>query len=162
MKKGCFITMEGVDGSGKTTQLQLTARYLLDRGYEVVTTREPGGTKLAERIRNVVLDADAAVNPRTEVLLYLAARAEHVEKVIRPALEAGKIVLCDRFDDSTMVYQGFVRGIEISKVQDLCKFAADNVQPELTILLDAAPEALLQRRADRDVKKRLEQEGMDF
>ena len=97
MKKGFFITMEGVDGSGKTTQLQLTARYLLDQGYEVVTTREPGGTKLAERIRNVVLDADTAVNPRTEVLLYLAARAEHVEKVIKPALAAGKIVLCDRF-----------------------------------------------------------------
>ena len=109
-----------------------------------------------------MLDADAAVNPRTEVLLYLAARAEHVEKVIRPALEAGKIVLCDRFDDSTMVYQGFVRGIEISKVQDLCKFAADDVQPELTILLDAAPEALLQRRADRGVQDRFEQEGLDF
>ena len=162
MKKGCFITMEGVDGSGKTTQLQLTARYLLDRGYEVVTTREPGGTKLAERIRNIVLDADAAVNPRTEVLLYLAARAEHVEKVIRPALEEGKIVLCDRFADSTMVYQGFVRGVEIDKVKALCAFAADNVQPELTILLDAAPEALLQRRADRGVQDRFEQEGLDF
>ena len=162
MKKGFFITMEGVDGSGKTTQLQLTARYLLDRGYEVVTTREPGGTKLAERIRNVVLDADTAVNPRTEVLLYLAARAEHVEKVIKPALAAGKIVLCDRFADSTMVYQGFVRGIETDKVKALCQFAADDVQPELTILLDAAPEALLQRRADRGVSDRFEQEGLDF
>ena len=154
--------MEGVDGSGKTTQLQMTARYLLDCGYEVVTTREPGGTKLAERIRNIVLDADAAVNPRTEVLLYLAARAEHVEKVIRPALEAGKVVLCDRFADSTMVYQGFVRGIETDKVKALCEFAADNLQPKLTILLDAAPEALLQRRADRGVKDRFEQEGLDF
>ena len=154
--------MEGVDGSGKTTQLQLTARYLLDCGYDVVTTREPGGTKLAERIRNVVLDADAAVNPRTEVLLYLAARAEHVEKLIRPALEAGKIVLCDRFADSTMVYQGFVRGIETDKVKALCEFAADELRPELTILLDAAPEALLQRRADRGVRDRFEQEGLDF
>ena len=162
MEKGRFITMEGVDGSGKTTQLQLTARYLLDCGYDVVTTREPGGTKLAERIRDVVLDADAAVNPRTEVLLYLAARAEHVEKVIRPALEAGKIVLCDRFADSTMVYQGFVRGIEIDKVKALCEFATDGIQPDLTILLDAAPEALLQRRADRRVKDRFEQEGLDF
>jgi dTMP kinase len=162
MKQGSFITMEGVDGSGKTTQLQLTARYLLDCGYDVVTTREPGGTKLAERIRNVVLDADAAVNPRTEVLLYLAARAEHVEKLIRPALEAGKIVLCDRFADSTMVYQGFVRGIETDKVKALCEFAADELRPELTILLDAAPEALLQRRADRGVRDRFEQEGLDF
>ena len=162
MKKGFFITMEGVDGSGKTTQLQLTARYLLDCGYEVVTTREPGGTKLAERIRNIVLDADAAVNPRTEILLYLAARAEHVEKVIRPALEAGKVVLCDRFADSTLVYQGFVRGIEMDKVKALCELATDALQPELTILLDAAPEALLQRRADRGVKDRFEQEGLDF
>ena len=154
--------MEGVDGSGKTTQLQLTARYLLQCGYDLVTTREPGGTRLAERIRNIVLDADAAINPRTEVMLYLAARAEHVETVIKPALAAGKVVLCDRFADSTMVYQGFVRGIEIAAVQALCEFAADSLQPELTILLDAAPEALLQRRADRGVRDRFEQEGLDF
>ena len=162
MKQGRFITMEGVDGSGKTTQLQLTARYLLQCGYDLVTTREPGGTRLAERIRNIVLDADAAINPRTEVMLYLAARAEHVETVIKPALAAGKVVLCDRFADSTIVYQGFVRGIEIAKVQALCEFAADSLQPELTILLDAAPEALLQRRADRGVRDRFEQEGLDF
>ena len=154
--------MEGVDGSGKTTQLQLTARYLLDCGYDLVTTREPGGTKMAERIRSLVLDADAAINARTEVMLYLAARAEHVEQVIKPALAAGKVVLCDRFADSTMVYQGFVRGVEIAKVQALCEFAADGLQPELTILLDAAPEALLQRRLDRGVQDRFEQEGLDF
>ena len=162
MKQGRFITMEGVDGSGKTTQLQLTARYLLDRGYDVVTTREPGGTKMAERIRSLVLDADAAINARTEVLLYLAARAEHVETVIKPALAEGKVVLCDRFADSTMVYQGFVRGIETDKVKALCEFAADSLQPDLTLLLDAAPEALLQRRADRGVRDRFEQEGLDF
>ena len=162
MKQGRFITMEGVDGSGKTTQLQLTARYLLDRGYDVVTTREPGGTKMAERIRGLVLDADAAINARTEVLLYLAARAEHVETVIKPALAEGKVVLCDRFADSTMVYQGFVRGIETDKVKALCEFAADGLQPDLTLLLDAAPEALLQRRADRGVRDRFEQEGLDF
>ena len=162
MKKGFFISLEGVDGSGKTTQLQLTARYLLDCGYEVVITREPGGTGMAEQIRSIVLYAEDEINLRTELLLYLAARAEHVEKVIRPALEAGKIVLCDRFADSTMVYQGFVRGIEIDKVKTLCEFAADELQPELTILLDAAPEALLQRRADRGVKDRFEQEGLDF
>ena len=162
MKQGRFITMEGVDGSGKTTQLQLTARYLLDRGYDVVTTREPGGTKMAERIRSLVLDADAAINARTEVLLYLAARAEHVETVIKPALAEGKVVLCDRCADSTMVYQGFVRGIETDKVKALCEFAADSLQPDLTLLLDAAPEALLQRRADRGVRDRFEQEGLDF
>ena len=162
MKKGRFITMEGVDGCGKTTQLQLTARYLLDCGYDVVTTREPGGTNMAERIRSLVLDADAAINPRTEILLYLAARAEHVENVIKPALAAGKVVLCDRFSDSTMVYQGFVRGIVPAKVAALSEFAADNIRPELTILLDAAPEALLQRRADRGVLDRFEQEGLEF
>ena len=162
MKQGRFITMEGVDGSGKTTQLQLTARFLLDRGYDVVTTREPGGTKMAERIRGLVLDADAAINARTEVMLYLAARAEHVETVIKPALAEGKVVLCDRFADSTMVYQGFVRGIETDKVKALCEFAADGLQPDLTLLLDAAPEALLQRRADRGVRDRFEQEGLDF
>ena len=162
MKQGCFITMEGVDGSGKTTQLQLTARYLLDCGYDVVTTREPGGTRMAERIRSLVLDADATINARTEVMLYLAARAEHVETVIKPALAEGKLVLCDRFADSTMVYQGFVRGIETDKVKALCEFAADGLQPDLTLLLDAAPEALLQRRADRGVRDRFEQEGLDF
>ncbi len=162
MDKGHFITMEGVDGSGKTTQLQLTARYLLDCGYDVVTTREPGGTGMAERIRDLVLDADAAVNPRAEVLLYLAARAEHVETVIKPALQAGKLVLCDRFADSTMVYQGFVRGILPEKVAELCDFAAEGITPELTIMLDAAPEALLQRRTVRGVNDRFEQEGLDF
>jgi dTMP kinase len=162
MKQGRFITMEGVDGSGKTTQLQMTARYLLQCGYDLVTTREPGGTKMAERIRGLVLDADTAINARTEVMLYLAARAEHVETVIKPALAAGKVVLCDRFADSTLVYQGYVRGIEIAKVKALCEFAADSLQPELTILLDAAPEALLQRRLDRGVQDRFEQEGLDF
>ena len=117
---------------------------------------------MAERIRSLVLDADTAINARTEVMLYLAARAEHVEQVIKPALAAGKVVLCDRFADSTMVYQGFVRGVEIAKVQALCDFAADGLQPELTILLDAAPEALLQRRLDRGVQDRFEQEGLDF
>ena len=162
MKQGRFITMEGVDGSGKTTQLQMTARYLLECGYDLVTTREPGGTKMAERIRSLVLDADASINARTELMLYLAARAEHVETVIKPALAAGKVVLCDRFADSTLVYQGYVRGIEIAQVQALCEFAAGGLKPELTILLDAAPEALLQRRADRGVKDRFEQEGLDF
>ena len=95
-------------------------------------------------------------------MLYLAARAEHVETVIKPALAEGKLVLCDRFADSTMVYQGFVRGIETDKVKALCEFAADGLQPDLTLLLDAAPEALLQRRADRGVKDRFEQEGLDF
>jgi len=154
--------MEGVDGSGKTTQLQMASRYLLECGYDVVTTREPGGTTLSERIRAVVLDAEAPVDPRTEILLYLAARAEHVEALIRPALAAGKVVLCDRFADSTLVYQGFVRGISPDTAAALCEFASGGIAPELTILLDAAPEALLARRVERGVRDRFEQEGLDF
>lgn len=162
MKQGCFISMEGVDGAGKTTQLQLLADWLTGLGYEVILTREPGGTEMAERIRDLVLDASAPLYPRTETMLYLAARAEHVEAVIKPAVAAGQIVLCDRFADSTMVYQGFARGIPPAKVDLLNDFAADGLQPALTVLLDADPEALLERRRCRGVTDRFEQEGLDF
>lgn len=162
MKQGCFISMEGVDGAGKTTQLQFLAGWLTDLGYEVIMTREPGGTELAERIRRLVLDASVPLHPHTETMLYLAARAEHVEAVIKPAVAAGKIVLCDRFSDSTMVYQGFARGIPPAKIELLNDFAAGGLQPSLTILLDADPEALLERRRCRGVTDRFEQEGLEF
>lgn len=154
--------MEGVDGAGKTTQLQLLAGWLTGLGHEVIMTREPGGTRVAEQIRSLVLDASIPVHPRTETMLYLAARAEHVEAVIKPAMAEGKIVLCDRFADSTMVYQGFARGIPASKVEILNDFAADGLQPSLTILLDADPEALQERRNSRGVTDRFEQEGLEF
>lgn len=109
MNKGYFITLEGPDGSGKSTQLELIAEYLRQNGREVVCTREPGGSEAAERLRQLVLDPQLAIDARTETLLYLAARADHLDKVVRPALASGKIVLCDRFSDSTLVYQGFVR-----------------------------------------------------
>ena len=108
MNKGYFITLEGPDGSGKSTQLELIAEYLRQNGREVVCTREPGGSEAAERLRQLVLDPQLAIDARTETLLYLAARADHLDKVVRPALASGKIVLCDRFSDSTLVYQGFV------------------------------------------------------
>ena len=162
MQQGYFITLEGVDGGGKTTQIQRLAAAFAARGIDTVTTREPGGTVAAEHIRDVVLDKDLTMNARTELLLYLAARAEHVDHVVRPALAAGKVVLCDRFSDSTMVYQGFVRGIPLDQVASLCDFASQGLRPDLTILLDADPKDLLARRTQRHVEDRLELEGLAF
>ena len=160
--QGYFITLEGVDGGGKTTQIERLAAVLRKRGRTVVTTREPGGTAAAEQIRRVVLDKDLVIGARTELLLYLAARADHVEHIIRPALAAGHVVLCDRFADSTLVYQGFVRGLPLDEVERLCRFAAGDLEPDRTILLDADPRDLLARREDRHVEDRLELEGLAF
>ena len=162
MEKGTFITFEGPDGSGKTTQLQLTAKYLKSIGKDIVTTREPGGTALAEKIRKLLLDPEDNPAPITELLLYLAARAEHVDKVILPALKAGKTVLCDRFSDSTVVYQGFVRGLPVDLILFLCKTAADGLEPDITILLDGDPVTLAKRREKRGAKDRFELEGLQF
>lgn len=163
--KGKFITFEGADGGGKSTQVQLAAAWLQQRGYEVVTTREPGGTVLAEKVRELVLDPNLPLNSTSQSLLYLAARSEHVEKVIRPALEAGKIVLCDRYSDSTLVYQGLSLGKELAELtvmQQLCSFATAGLEPDLTIVLDGRPEVLAKRRELRGVTDRYEQQGLAF
>ena len=163
--KGKFITFEGADGGGKSTQVQLVATWLQQRGYEVVTTREPGGTVLAEKVRELVLDPNLPLNSTSQSLLYLAARSEHVEKVIRPALDTGKIVLCDRFGDSTLVYQGLSLGKELAELtvlQQLCSFATAGLEPDLTIVLDGRPEVLAKRRELRGVTDRYEQQGLDF
>lgn len=162
MKKGYFITLEGPDGSGKSTQLELLAVYLRQNGREVVCTREPGGSEAAERLRQLVLDPQLAIDARTETLLYLAARADHLDKVVRPALSAGKIVLCDRFSDSTLVYQGFVRGLPLTELQQLNVFATGGLEPDLTLLLDGDPELLAGRRTQRGVTDRFENEGLAF
>lgn len=162
MKKGYFITLEGPDGSGKSTQLELLAIYLRQNGREVVCTREPGGSEAAERLRQLVLDPQLAIDARTETLLYLAARADHLDKVVRPALSAGKIVLCDRFSDSTLVYQGFVRGLPLTELQQLNVFATGGLEPDLTLLLDGDPELLAGRRTQRGVTDRFENEGLAF
>lgn len=162
MSKGYFITFEGPDGSGKTTQIRHTVDYLKDKGFDVICTREPGGTASAEKIRNFLLDVNTEICPRTEALLYCAARAEHVEKVIKPALEAGKIVVCDRFTDSTMVYQGFVRGLTVSDLTAVGNFATGGIMPKLTLLLDGDPELLLKRRKERATDDRFEREGLIF
>lgn len=162
MKQGWFISLEGVDGSGKSTQIQTTAAWLKEQGYEVLVTREPGGTATAEKIRNLVLDADVPLQPRTELLLYLAARAQHVAEVIKPVLAAGRIVLCDRFVDSTLVYQGIVRGLDLRRIKELNEFASEELMPALTLLLDADPALLEERRRERGVTDRFEQEGLSF
>lgn len=162
MKKGYFITLEGPDGSGKSTQLELLAVYLRQNGREVVCTREPGGSEAAERLRQLVLDPQLAIDARTETLLYLAARADHLDKVVRPALSAGKIVLCDRFSDSTLVYQGFVRGLPLTELQQLNVFATGGLEPDLTLLLDGDPGLLAGRRTQRGVTDRFENEGLAF
>lgn len=163
--KGLFISFEGPDGTGKTTQLKRVAEALREQGYEVLESREPGGTVLAEKVRNIVLDPDLPINNITEVLLYLAARSEHVEKVLAPAVAAGKIVLCDRFSDSTLVYQGLTRGLkveELTQLRQLNEFASNGLAPDMTLLLDGRPEVLLSRRDARGVSDRYENKGLDF
>ncbi|WP_405378661.1 dTMP kinase [Phascolarctobacterium sp.] len=165
MKQGLLITFEGVDGGGKSTQLLLAAEYLRSLGYEVVTTREPGGTLLAEQVRSIVLDAALPLTTTTQTLLYLAARSEHVDKLVRPALAAEKIVLCDRFSDSTMVYQGLCHGktlAELGELRQLNLFATENLVPDLTLVFDGRPEVLVERRNLRGVTDRYEQEGLEF
>lgn len=163
--KGLFITFEGPDGSGKTTQLHKAAEALRKLGYDVLESREPGGTELAEKVRSLVLDASLPLAHKTEVLLYLAARSEHVDKVLRPALAAGKIILCDRFCDSTLVYQGLVKGLSKERLAELRKlnaYACGGLLPDLTLLLDGRTEVLAERRSLRGVSDRYEDKGIDF
>lgn len=162
MEKGLFISFEGADGTGKTTQIERIASWLEKQGYEVVCTREPGGTKAAEKIRALVLDAELAMGHKTETLLYLAARADHIKQLIEPALKAGKMVLCDRFSDSTFVYQGRGRGMDLKTLKMLDDFATGNLHPDLTILLDGDPEEMAVRRRDRGISDRFELEGLAF
>lgn len=163
--KGLFITLEGLDGAGKTTQLHKAAELLRQQGYEVVESREPGGTELAEKVRALVLDAALPLNNTTQALLYLAARSEHVDKLLRPALEAGKIVLCDRFSDSTLAYQGLAAGKTIDELTDLRQlnaFATEGLAPDLTLVLDGDPKLLLKRRDARGVTDRYEEQGLEL
>lgn len=165
MKKGIFITMEGPDGAGKTTVIGMLAKRLEEEGYQVLLTREPGGIEIAEQIRNVILDKkNTRMDPRTEALLYAAARRQHlVEKVI-PALEKGYIILCDRFVDSSLAYQGYAREIGMEEVLSINNFAIDGVMPKLTIYFDIEPEIGLKRinqHKNREVN-RLDLEDLEF
>ena len=158
-RRGWFVTLEGPEGGGKTTQIGFLAKWFRDRGWEVVTTQEPGGEPLANRIRELLLHTDGPISARTELLLYLAARAQHVERVIRPALEAGKVVLCDRFADSTMAYQGYARGLDKGFVRGANEFATGGLEPDLTIVIDIPVEKGLGRQMARN---RMEEESIEF
>ncbi len=132
-----FITLEGPEGSGKTSQMPALAAYLRDAGYDVVETREPGGTAVGDQIREVLMNLkNVEIVPRTEILLFLAARAQHVDGLIRPALQAGKVVLCDRFSDSTLAYQGYGHNTDLKTLRSLLDFATGGLKPDLTLLLD--------------------------
>ena len=159
---GLFITFEGADACGKTTQSKLLAKYFAERYIDSVLTREPGGTVIAERIRELLLDKDNTISPRGELLLYLAARSEHVAFTIKPALQAGKMVLCDRFVDSTLVYQGIARRLGLDEVIALHNFASDNLWPDITFLFTASQSILTERLATRSSQDRLESQDNDF
>jgi dTMP kinase len=142
-----FITLEGPEGSGKTSQVPLLADYLRQQGREVITTREPGGTAIGDQIRTVLTAlGNAAMQPRTEILLFLAARAQLVEQVIRPALAEGKMVLCDRYGDSTLAYQGYGHGLDLDQLRQMLRFATGGLKPDLTLLLDIDVESGLRRK----------------
>jgi dTMP kinase len=157
---GRLIAFEGVEGAGKSTQLELLRQVLEGRGREVVVTREPGGTPAGERVRSLLLDPGVELHPRAEALLFAAARAELVERVIRPALERGAHVLCDRYLDSSLAYQGGARGLGRGPVEDVNRFATGGLLPDLVVLLDLDPAAGLGRQA-RD-PDRIEAQDLDF
>lgn len=158
-----FITFEGIDGVGKSTQLDLLETWLVGKGKEVLRTLEPGGTELGQEIRHLLLHRKGDVAPRAEALLYAADRAHHVATKIRPALAAGKVVLSDRYFDSSVAYQGAARELDVTQVRDISLWAVDNLLPDLTILLDLTAEQAILRRNKTGVEPdRLEQEKVDF
>jgi dTMP kinase len=165
MKKGKFITVEGPEGAGKTTIIDMLASNLAEEGYQVLQTREPGGIEIAEQIRSVILDKkNTKMDPRTEALLYAAARRQHLAEKVKPALDEGYIILCDRFIDSSLAYQGHARGLGIEEVYSINSFAIEGMMPELTLYFDIEPEAGLERinqHKGREVN-RLDLEKLDF
>lgn len=158
-----FITLEGPDGSGKTTQMKLLADALRARGFTVYTTREPGGTGISDQIREILLDhANQAMVAHTEILLFLASRSQHTEEVIRPRLARGEIVICDRYRDSTIAYQGYGRGVDIDVLNQLNDFATNKLLPDLTVLMDVSAETGLARRASDGDWNRLDADAVEF
>jgi len=160
MKKGLFITFEGGDGCGKTTQIKLLNEYLINQGYETLLTREPGAKGLGEKLREILLNYDGDVSPTCESFLFLADRAQHVDCIIKPALEDGKIILCDRHTDSTVAYQGYGRGLNLDRIHQLNTIATSGLKPDLTIVLDVDVETSMKRVGKE--KDRMESAGIEF
>lgn len=163
-QQGVLITFEGIEGSGKTTQFARLAKLLRDEGYPVVETREPGGTPLAEGIRDIILGTSTEpMAPRCETLLILASRSQHVAQVVQPALRQGQVVLCDRFFDSTLAYQGYARGLDRPALWSMNRFATGGISPNLTLLLDVPVSVGLDRRDRHDkLRDRLDLEAARF
>lgn len=165
-----FITFEGIEGSGKTTQIELLRKHLEQKGYQVVCTREPGGTKIGELIRGILLNTEVqAISPWTELLLYESCRAQLVNEIIKPAILDNKIVLCDRFTDSTIVYQAYGRGLNLEAIHSLNKWVIDGMLPNITFVIDCPPEIGLNRalsrisaRKDNNKEDRFEKEDIEF
>nr|WP_230872776.1 MULTISPECIES: dTMP kinase [Exiguobacterium] len=158
-----FITVEGPDGSGKSTQLQLLVENLKQKGYDIVVTREPGGTTVGNQIREVLLSPDHhEMTPRVEMMLYAASRAQNVEQVIRPALERGAIVLCDRFIDASIAYQGYGLQYDLDQIRSLNEWATNGLTPDLTFLFDLNPERASARMKDRGQLDRIESRDQAF
>jgi dTMP kinase len=165
MNNGRFISLEGPEGAGKTTIISMVATELENLGYEVLQTREPGGIEIAEKIRGIILDkGHTAMDPRTEALLYAAARRQHLVEKVNPALESGKVVLCDRFIDSSLAYQGYARGLGIDDVFAINQFAIGERMPDLTIYFDLDPKMGLERINQQQKREinRLDLENIDF
>ena len=162
--RGLFITFEGTDGAGKTTQIQRLSTELRQTGYDICLTREPGGTPISEQIRDMLLNPDhGEMAATTELLLYAASRAQHVSEIIKPALESGKIVISSRFADAMVVYQGYGRGLDLERINRLNRIATDGVTPDVTFVLDLPVEIGLQRvQKSRGGLDRLEREKIDF
>ena len=155
-----FITFEGTDGCGKTTQIQLIQDFLEKKGYTILTTREPGGQRLGNKLREILLHYDGDVSSNCELFLYLADRAQHIDTVVAPALAKGTIVLCDRHTDSTIAYQGYGRGLDISRLQELNNIATNGIKPDLTLLFDVSLETGRARVGKE--QDRLESEKNEF
>ena len=165
MMKGIFITFEGIEGSGKSTQLSMLNKWLTNHDYDVVATREPGGTRIGEKIRELLRSGSKGdvFSPRTELMLFEASRAQHMEEIVLPALNNGKIVLCDRFFDSTTVYQGVARAIDTDIVHILNDFSSFEKKPDLTIIIDIDVDESMNRLIKRETSKdRIEQEDRKF
>lgn len=159
-KRALFITFEGADGSGKSTQLDMAVKHLESKGIDLIKTRDPGGTPLGCKIREILLNYVGHIAPTCELLLYLADRAQHVEEKLFPALNEGKFVLCDRYVDSTLAYQGYARGLDKNQILLLNNIAAQSLMPDLTLVFDVSTEVAMQRVGD--TKDRLEAEGQNF
>ncbi|HJL92861.1 MAG TPA: dTMP kinase [Woeseiaceae bacterium] len=161
--QGKFITIEGIEGVGKSTNIDFISSYLKSRNINLIVTREPGGTELAEKIRKILLDPQKEEVPEVgELLLFFAARSFHVNNVIQPALAEGKYVVCDRFTDATIAYQGSGRGFNVDRINLIANWVHKNIEPDMTILLDAPAEIGMERAKKRGSKDRMESEQMSF